>query len=95
MTQVGVLFSVLLAGMAPMSAIVAVAGERIGRRRLYCSLFFLMAVSGALLGFSQAFPLLILAVLTGTLFAMFRRIKPPEERVPLQKTTDTVDQNRG
>ncbi len=68
-TQVGVLFSVLLAGTALMSALVAVAGERIGRRRLYCSLFLLMAASGALFGLSQAFPLLILAALTGTLSA--------------------------
>ena len=68
-TQVGILLSALVAGTALMSTFIAVAGERIGRRRLYSSLFLLMAASGALFGLAEQFPLLLLATLTGTLSA--------------------------
>ena len=65
--QVGLVFSAMLAGLAITSAGVGWRGERIGRRRLYASLFVVLACAGTVVAFTTLLPLVILAALTGTL----------------------------
>lgn len=66
-TQVGLVFTAMLAGNALVSIVVGVAGDRIGRRRLYALLLGLMGVAGSVYAFTDAFPVLVLVALTGTL----------------------------
>jgi predicted MFS family arabinose efflux permease len=65
--QVGLVFTAMLAGNAVVSIGVGLVGDRIGRRRLYALLLGLMGVAGSVYAFTDAFPVLVLVALTGTL----------------------------
>jgi MFS family permease len=65
--EVGVVFTAMLAGMAASSIAVGLAGDRIGRRRAYAGLLFVMGAAGAVFALTRSLPLLVLAALTGTL----------------------------
>ncbi len=65
--QVGLLFTAIVAGTALMSITVGIVGDRIGRRRLYLSLFLGLAAAGAVFGLTGRFWILALVALTGTL----------------------------
>lgn len=66
-TQVGLVFTAMLAGNAIVSIGVGTFGERIGRRRLYALLLALMGLAGSVYAFVDAFWILVLVALTGTL----------------------------
>jgi predicted MFS family arabinose efflux permease len=66
-TQVGLVFTAMLAGNAIVSIGVGTFGERIGRRRLYALLLALMGLAGSLYAFVHTFWILVLVALTGTL----------------------------
>ena len=65
-TQVGVVFTAMLAGIALVSIVLARYGDRIGRRRAYGSLLVLMAAAGLVFALTDSVPALIVAALTGT-----------------------------
>lgn len=65
--QVGLVFASMLAGMGLATLGVAVAGDRIGRRRAYLALLLVMAVAGAVFALTAWLPALVVAALTGTL----------------------------
>ncbi len=65
--QVGLLLTLIVAGVALMSALVGTYADRIGRRRLYGGLFLGLAAAGAVFGVTDNFWILSLAALTGTL----------------------------
>jgi predicted MFS family arabinose efflux permease len=56
----------MLAGFAVMSVAVGTVGDRIGRRRLYAGLLFLMGASGTVFALTRWLPALLVASLTGT-----------------------------
>src|SRR5213076_2578521 len=64
---VGGVFTAMLLGMALASAGVAIWGDRIGRRRLYMTLFVVLGVAGAVFAFTSWLPALLIASLTGTI----------------------------
>ena len=64
--QVGLVLTAMLAGFALISIAVGTAGDRIGRRRLYAVLLFLMGAAGAVFAVTRSLPILVLAALTGT-----------------------------
>jgi predicted MFS family arabinose efflux permease len=64
--QVGLVFTAMLAGFASISIAVGTAGDRIGRRRLYASLLFLMGAAGAVFALTQSMWALVIAALSGT-----------------------------
>ena len=66
-TQVGALFTAIVAGSAVMSVLVGTFANRIGWRRFYTGLFLGLAASGLVFGLSDQFPILIVVALTGTL----------------------------
>jgi MFS family permease len=66
-TQVGIVFTSILLGMAISSLAVGRWGEVLGRRRTYLILLALTAVTGAVFALTGAVPLLVLAGLTGTI----------------------------
>lgn len=66
-TQVGLVFTAMLAGNAIVSIGVGTFGERIGRRRLYALLLALMGLAGSVYAYADAFWILVLVALTGTL----------------------------
>lgn len=66
-TQVGAVFTAMLAGMAVSSIGVALSGDRLGRRRLYLVSLVVMGSAGAVFALTSWFPALIIAALTGTL----------------------------
>jgi len=66
-TQVGLVFTAMLAGNAIVSIGVGTFGERIGRRRLYALLLALMGLAGSVYAFVDALWVLVLVALTGTL----------------------------
>ena len=66
-TQVGLVFTAMLAGNAIVSIGVGTFGERIGRRRLYATLLALMGLAGSVYAFVDGFWILVLVALTGTL----------------------------
>ncbi len=66
-TQVGVVFTAILLGMAVSSFAVGRWGEVLGRRRTYLVLLALTAVTGAVFALTGSVPLLVLAGLTGTI----------------------------
>jgi len=68
-TQVGLVFTAMLAGTALASIVLARYGDRIGRRRCYRYLLVLMAAAGTAFALTHSLPLLILAALTGTVSA--------------------------
>jgi MFS family permease len=65
--QVGLLLTVIIAGIAIMSIVVGTVGDRVGRRRMYAGLFLLLGLSGAVFALTSQFWLLALAALTGTM----------------------------
>jgi predicted MFS family arabinose efflux permease len=66
-TQVGLVFTAMLAGNAIVSIGVGTFGEQVGRRRLYALLLALMGLAGSVYAFADAFWILVLVALTGTL----------------------------
>src|SRR5687768_18416207 len=66
-TQVGLVFTSMLAGNAIVSIAVGTFGERAGRRRLYALLLALMGVAGSVYAFVDSLWILVLVALTGTL----------------------------
>ena len=68
-TQVGLVFTAMLAGVALASIVLARYGDRIGRRRAYRALLIGMACAGLVFALTDSLPLLIVAALTGTVSA--------------------------
>jgi MFS family permease len=66
-SQVGLVFASLLAGSAISSLGLARRADRLGRRRVYATLFVLMAIAGTVFALTDSLLLLIIAGLTGTL----------------------------
>jgi len=65
--KVGLVLTAMLAGFAVMSVGVGTRGDRVGRRRLYAGLLFLMAGAGTVFAVTTWLPALIIAALTGTI----------------------------
>jgi predicted MFS family arabinose efflux permease len=65
-TEVGVVFTAMLAGIALVSIILARYGDRIGRRRAYRALLLAMGGAGVVFALTDSLPALILAALSGT-----------------------------
>lgn len=65
--EVSLLFTAMLAGMAIVSILVGLVGDRVGRRRLYRILLATMAVAGVVFSFSTSLWVLSLVSLTGTM----------------------------
>ena len=65
-TQVGVVFTSMLAGLGLVSIVLARYGDRIGRRRAYRALLIAMACAGLVFALTDSLPALIVASLTGT-----------------------------
>jgi predicted MFS family arabinose efflux permease len=68
-TEVGLVFTAMLAGAALASIVLARYGDRIGRRRAYCSLLVGMAVAGTVFALTDSPAVLLIAALTGTVSA--------------------------
>ncbi len=64
-TQVGLVFTAMLAGMALATVAVGVLGDRVGRRRLYTALLVAFGVVGAAFALTDSFVVLVLFALTG------------------------------
>jgi MFS family permease len=64
--QVGLVLGALLGGAAIASFAIARAGDRVGRRRWYVALLFVMGLAGTVFAVTDSVPLLVLAALTGT-----------------------------
>jgi MFS family permease len=64
-TQVGLVFTAMLAGMALATTGVGAYGDRVGRRRLYAVLLVAMGIVGAVFALTDSFAVLIVAALTG------------------------------
>ncbi len=64
-TQVGLVFTAMLAGMALATVAVGVLGDRLGRRRLYTVLLVTLGVVGAAFALTDSFIVLVLFALTG------------------------------
>ena len=65
--EVTLVFTAMLAGMAIASIVVGIAGDRVGRRRLYAGLLALMGVVGIVFAFAGSVWVLALVALTGTM----------------------------
>jgi predicted MFS family arabinose efflux permease len=65
--QVGLVFAAILAGNAVVSIAIGLAGDRIGRRRAYILLLFVMSAAGVAYALSDSVLVLVLVALTGTL----------------------------
>ena len=65
-TEVGVVFTAMLAGIALVSIVLARYGDRIGRRRAYRALLLAMGGAGVVFALTDSLPALILAALSGT-----------------------------
>jgi MFS family permease len=65
--QVGLVFAAILAGNALVSIAIGLAGDRIGRRRAYVLLLFVMSAAGVAYALSDSVLVLVLVALTGTL----------------------------
>lgn len=66
-TRVGLLLTFVLAGTVLASVAVGTWGDRLGRRRVYASLFLALAVTGGVFGVTDQFWVLALVALTGAL----------------------------
>ena len=66
-TEVGLVFTAILIGMALASAVVGAIGERMGRRRAYVVLLALVGVAGSVFALTLSVPALVVASLTGVL----------------------------
>jgi predicted MFS family arabinose efflux permease len=64
--KVGLVLTAMLAGFAVMSVAVGTRGDRLGRRRLYAGLLFVMAAAGTVFAVTRWFPALVVAALSGT-----------------------------
>src|SRR5207248_727584 len=65
--KVGLVLTAMLAGFALASVAVGTRGDRVGRRRLYAGLLFLMAGAGTVFALTTWLPALIVAALSGTI----------------------------
>jgi MFS family permease len=66
-TEVGVVFTAMLLGMAISSLAIGRWGDRVGRRRAYGGLLMIMGAAGAVFALTDAIPIVVLAALTGCL----------------------------
>jgi len=66
-TQVGLVFTAMLAGMALATIGIGVVGDRVGRRRSYVILLVLLGISGTVFALTSSFAILLVAALTGTM----------------------------
>jgi predicted MFS family arabinose efflux permease len=66
-TEVGLVFTSMLAGNAIVSVWVGTVGDRIGRRRLYALLLAVMGLAGAVYAFVDSFAILAAVALSGAL----------------------------
>lgn len=64
--EVGLVLAALLAGVALASLAIGRTGDRVGRRRWYAGLLFVMGIAGAAFALTDSTWLLVLAALTGT-----------------------------
>ena len=64
-SQVALIFTAMLAGMAFATIGVGVSGDRIGRRRLYAALLVGLGLVGTVFALTNSLPVLIVASLTG------------------------------
>ena len=65
-TEVGIVFTAMLAGIALVSIVLARIGDLLGRRHAYRALLCVMAGAGLVFALTDSPPALILAALTGT-----------------------------
>lgn len=65
--EVSLVFAAMLAGTALVSIGLGLAGERLGRRRVYGVLLAVMGLAGAAYSLTDSLPVLILVAMTGTL----------------------------
>lgn len=65
--RVGLLLAAIVAGTALMSIVVGTFGDRIGRRRLYATLYVGLAATGVVFGVSTSIWVLAIVALCGTL----------------------------
>jgi MFS family permease len=63
--RVALIFTAMLAGMALATVGVGVAGDRVGRRRLYATLLVAMGGVGVVFALTDSFAILVVAALTG------------------------------
>lgn len=66
-TEVGLLLSAVVAGTALASLAVGLFGDRVGRRRMYRTLYAALAASGLVFGLTTRFPILFGVALAGAL----------------------------
>ncbi len=66
-TQVGLVFTAMLAGMALATVIVGIVGDRFGRRRTYVVLLVLLGITGTIFALTSSFVVLVVAAMTGTM----------------------------
>jgi predicted MFS family arabinose efflux permease len=95
--RVGLIFTSMLAGFGLMSIAVGTRGDRIGRRRLYAGLLFLMAGAGSVFALTRWVPALIIASLTGTVSVEANESGPItslEQAMIAQSTDGIAERNR-
>jgi predicted MFS family arabinose efflux permease len=66
-TQVGLIFTAMLAGMALASLGIGILGDRLGRRRAYAILLVTLGDAGTVFALTASFGVLVAAALTGTM----------------------------
>ncbi|MEX2433751.1 MAG: MFS transporter [Acidimicrobiia bacterium] len=64
-TEVGIVLAAIVAGGALMSIVLARSGDRIGRRRCYTALYFLLALTGVTFALTDRVWVLVLVALAG------------------------------
>jgi MFS family permease len=89
--QVGLVFTVALAGGAAVTVAASIRADRWGRRPVLAATSLLMAMGGAVLGLGVGLPLLLLVAATGTLSPSGQEIGPfqPLEQAGLAEATAT------
>jgi predicted MFS family arabinose efflux permease len=95
--KVGLVFTAMLAGFAVTSIAVGMRGDRFGRRRLYASLFLVMAVAGTVFALTESLLLLVIAALTGTISVEANESGPItslEQAMIPQATSTPLERNR-
>jgi predicted MFS family arabinose efflux permease len=66
-TQVGLVFTAMLGGMALSAVAVGIVGDRVGRRKLYGWLLAVMGLTGTVFALTSNLAALVIAALTGTM----------------------------
>ena len=74
--KAGAITTVSLGGAAALSAVLGARGDRIGRRRAHVALSVAMGAAMAAFAFTNSFPLLVVAALSGTVATTFLEAGP-------------------